>query len=600
MQVYKAPLNDMKFLFKDFLHDGGFDIIFQNSDFEFSDLDLILDQAARFCEEELLPINQTGDGEGCTYERGQVITPTGFKEAYGKYVSNGWQSATLDKRYGGSGLPYVLGVFLDEMMSSSNMSFGNFPGLTTNAFAAIEKSASEELKDLYLPKLATGEWSGTMNLTEPQCGTDLGLTRTMALPQDDDSYRITGTKIFITGGEHDLSENIVHLVLAKTPGAPKGIKGISLFLVPKIIPYPDGSLDKNNGVECGSIEDKMGIKASPTCVMRYNDAKGWLVGELHKGMSAMFIMMNGARLMVGVQGLGMTEIAYQSALFYAKDRLQGRHPGGAKHPDKPADPILVHPDVRKNLLKIKSLSEGIRGLIALTAAQVDVARLEKDKLKRQRAEDWIALMTPIIKAYGTDIGSESANLAVQIYGGHGYIKEHGVEQLVRDARIAQLYEGTNGIQALDLVGRKLTQHNGRLLRSFFDLVEGYIEENSLNEQLEDFVPLLKKSVERLDQVTAFIVAKGLSDPSEGAGPAADYLKMFALTAIAYVWTRYADISYKKQNDDPKGFYKAKIESGKFYMSKLLPETGYLTASIMSGAGSYTNYDDENYETGFQL
>ena len=460
MQVYRAPLNDMKFLFQDFLRDGGFEIIFENGDFGVADLDLILDQAAHFCEEELLPINQTGDGEGCKFKKGKVVTPNGFKKAYREFVANGWQSATLSKKYGGQGLPYVLGTFLDEIMSSSNMSFGNFPGLTANAFAAIEKSGSEELKDLYLPKLATGEWSGTMNLTEPQCGTDLGLTRTMALPQDDGSYRISGTKIFITGGEHDLSENIVHLVLAKTPGAPDGIKGISLFLVPKIIPDRDGSLGQQNNVECGSIEDKMGIKGSPTCVMHYNEAKGWLVGELHKGMSAMFIMMNGARLMVGVQGLGMAEIAYQSALFYAKDRLQGRSPSGAKHPEKPADPILVHPDVRKTLLRIKSLSEGMRGLIALTAAQVDLARIEKDKLKKQIAEDWVALMTPIIKAYATDVGSESANLAVQIYGGHGYIKEHGVEQLVRDVRISQLYEGTNGIQALDLVGRKLTSMTG--------------------------------------------------------------------------------------------------------------------------------------------
>ena len=347
------------------------------------------------------------------------------------------------------------------------MGFGNYPGLTGNAFEAIKKSASEELKKLYLPRMATGEWTGTMNLTEPQCGTDLGLSKAMASPQKDGSYKLTGTKIFITGGEQDLSENIIHLVLARTPNAPKGIKGISLFLVPKVIPNRDGSLGERNSLACCSIEDKMGIKSSSTCVMHYNDAKSWIVGGLHKGMKAMFIMMNGARLMVGVQGLGMAEVAYQSALFYAKDRLQGRAIGGARYLDRPADPILVHPDVRKNLLKIKSLTEGIRGLIALTAAQVDVARLEKDKYKKQLAEDWVALMTPIIKAFGTDVGSESANLAVQIYGGHGYIKEHGVEQFVRDARISQLYEGTNGIQALDLVGRKLPMHNGRLLRSFF-------------------------------------------------------------------------------------------------------------------------------------
>ena len=342
----------------------------------------------------------------------------------------------------------------------------------------------------------------------------------------------------------------------------------------------------------------MGIKSSSTCVMHYNDAKAWLVGDLNKGMKAMFIMMNGARLMVGVQGLGMSEVSYQSALYYAKERLQGRSLKGAKKPEMSADPIIVHPDVRKTLLKMKSLNEGIRGLIAFTALQVDVAKYEKDKFKKQRADDWVALMTPIIKAYATDIGSESANLAVQMYGGHGFIKDHGVEQFVRDARIAQLYEGTNGIQALDLVGRKLPMHNGRLLRSFFNEVKEYIEENTFNYNLKEVMPHLMKSFGRLQQATAFIASKGLSDPEEGAGPSTDYLRMFALTSLAYVWVKYIDISNRKMNDDPKGFYKAKIATGTFFLNKVLPETGALMSSIMSGASSYTKYEDDFFESSF--
>ncbi len=598
MQSYSAPLNDMKFILKDFLSSENSDKLFNEKDFELDDFNFILDESAKFCEEILLPLNQSGDKEGCFFDNGKVSTPKGFKEAYKQFVENGWQGAALDEQYGGQGLPYIFNVFFDEMITSANMGFGNYPGLTGNAFEAIKKSASEELKNLYLPKMATGEWTGTMNLTEPQCGTDLGLSKAMAVPQEDGSHKLTGTKIFITGGEQDLSENIIHLVLARTPGAPKGIKGISLFLVPKIIPNSHGTLGEKNSLSCGSIEDKMGIKSSSTCVMHYNEAKSWLVGDLNKGMKAMFIMMNGARLMVGVQGLGMSEVSYQSALYYAKERLQGRSLKGTKHPEMSADPIIVHPDVRKTLLKMKSLNEGVRGLIAFTALQVDVAKTEKDKYKRQRADDWVALMTPIIKAYATDIGSESANLAVQIYGGHGFIKDHGVEQFVRDARITQLYEGTNGIQALDLVGRKLPMHNGRLLKSFFHVVKEYIEENAFNYNLKEVMPHLMKSFGRLQQTTAFIASKGLTDPEEGAGPATDYLKMFALTSLAYVWVKYIDISHRKMNDDAKGFYKAKIATGDFFLNKVLPETGALMSSIMSGASSYTKYDNEYFESSF--
>ena len=598
MQSYNTPLNDMKFIVEDFLNSGASNTLFKSKNIELEDFNFILEEASKFCEQILLPLNQSGDKEGCIFDNGNVKTPKGFKEAYKQFVENGWQGAALDEKYGGQGLPYIFNVFFDEMITSSNMGFGNYPGLTGNAFEAIKKSASEDLKSMYLPKLATGEWSGTMNLTEPQCGTDLGLSKAMAVPQKDGSYKLSGTKIFITGGEQDLSENIIHLVLARTPDAPEGIKGISLFLVPKIIPNSDRSLGKANSLNCGSIEDKMGIKSSSTCVMHYNNAKSWLVGDLNKGMKAMFIMMNGARLMVGVQGLGMSEVSYQSALYYAKERLQGRSLKGVKNPDMSADPIIVHPDVRKNLLKMKSLNEGIRGLIAYTALQVEISKSEEDKFKRQRADDWVALMTPIIKAYATDIGSESANIAVQLYGGHGFIKDHGVEQFVRDAKIAQLYEGTNGIQALDLVGRKLPMHNGRLLRSFFHEVKEYIEENTHNYNLKEVMPHLMKSFGRLQQVTAFIASKGLADPEEGAGPATDYLKLFALTSLAYIWIKYIDISYRKMNDDPKGFYKAKIATGTYFLNKILPETGSLTSSIMSGASSYTKYENQFFESSF--
>ncbi len=600
MQVYKAPINDYKFLIEDFLNSSISESILQKSDLNIEDINMILEEAAKMCEDTLLPINQSGDIEGCNYNNGKVNTPKGFKEAYKNFVENGWQGITVKKEYGGQELPYFMNMFLDEMISSSNMSFGLYPGLTSNAIDALEKSASEELKKIYIPKLATGEWSGTMNLTEPHCGTDLGLSKTMATPQNDGSYKITGTKIFITCGEHDMSENIIHLVLAKTPNAPEGIKGISLFVVPKFLPNADGSIGERNSLECGSIEKKMGIHASPTCVMNYNEAQGWLVGDLHKGMKAMFIMMNGARLMVGVQGLGIAEIAYQSSLYYANERLQGRALNGSKYPNLTADPIIVHPEIRKNLLKIKTLTEGLRGLMLWTGLQVDISNSENDKFKKQKAEDWVALMTPILKSFSTDVGCEAANLAVQIYGGHGYISDHGIEQLVRDARIAPIYEGTNGIQALDLVGRKIPMHTGRLLKSFFHEVKDFLEKNAFNHNLKDLVPHISKSFGRLQQVTTFLATKGLSNPDEAAGASVDYLKMFSLVAVGYIWIRYAEISYNKLNNDPNDFYKAKISSANYYMTKILPETGSLMSSIMSGAKYYNEYDDKFFDLAFKI
>ena len=596
MQVYKAPLKDYKFLINDFLNSSSTDLVFKNSDIEQNDLEMILDEAAKLCEKILLPINQSGDEEGCTFNNGKVSTPKGFKEAYKNFVENGWQGITVDKEFGGQNLPYFMNIFLDEMISSSNMSFGLYSGLTSRAIDAIEKSGSEKLKDLYLPKLTSGEWTGTMNLTEPQCGTDLGLIKTMAILQDDSSYKITGTKIFITCGEHDLSKNIVHLVLARTPNSLEGIKGISLFLVPKILPNKDESLGQDNSLQCGSIEKKLGINASPTCVMHYNEAKGWLVGELNKGMKAMFIMMNGARLFVGVQGLGISEIAYQSALHYAKERLQGK----ATDSKNIADPIITHPEIRKNLLHMKSLNEGIRALMMWVGSQFDIIKSSDDNKVKNNAENIIALMTPILKSFATDVGCESANLALQIYGGHGYIKDHGMEQLVRDARIAPIYEGTNGIQALDLVGRKMQRNDGEIIENFFSIINNYLNNLSTDKKLETIVKQFKKSFDELVFIANHLRSFNKNKINEINGTAVEFLQMFSYVSIGYIWLKLLIISIEKNNDNSNEFLKSKIATGKYYFNKVLPQTSFLKDHILSGASNYNDYKDEYFDSGFTL
>ena len=596
MQIYKAPLNDIKFLLNNFLDLSNHQYILSNSDLEISDLEMVIDEAAKICEETLLPLNQSGDLEGCSFDKGKVTTPKGFKEAYKNFIENGWQGIKVNKNYGGQNLPYFMNMIVDEMVSSSNMSFGLYPGLTSRAIDAIEKSGSEELKDLYLPKLTSGEWTGTMNLTEPQCGTDLGLIKTMAIPQDDSSYKITGTKIFITCGEHDLSKNIVHLVLARTPNAPEGIKGISLFLVPKILPNKDGSLGQDNSLQCGSIEKKLGINASPTCVMHYNEAKGWLVGELNKGMKAMFIMMNGARLFVGVQGLGISEIAYQSALYYAKERLQGK----ATDSKNIADPIIVHPEIRKNLLHMKSLNEGIRALMMWVGSQFDIIKSSDDNKVKNNAENIIALMTPILKSFATDVGCESANLALQIYGGHGYIKDHGMEQLVRDARIAPIYEGTNGIQALDLVGRKMQRNDGEIIENFFSIINNYLNNLSTDKKLETIVKQFKKSFDELVFITNHLRSFNKNKINEINGTAVEFLQMFSYVSIGYIWLKLLMISIEKNNDNSNEFLKSKIATGKYYFNKVLPQTSFLKDHILSGASNYNDYKDEYFDSGFTL
>ena len=596
MQIYKAPLNDIKFLLNNFLDLSNHQYILSNSDLEISDLEMVIDEAAKICEETLLPLNQSGDLEGCSFDKGKVTTPKGFKEAYKNFIENGWQGIKVNKNYGGQNLPYFMNMIVDEMVSSSNMSFGLYPGLTSRAIDAIEKSGSEELKDLYLPKLTSGEWTGTMNLTEPQCGTDLGLIKTMAISQDDSSYKITGTKIFITCGEHDLSKNIVHLVLARTPNAPEGIKGISLFLVPKILPNKDGSLGQDNSLQCGSIEKKLGINASPTCVMHYNEAKGWLVGELNKGMKAMFIMMNGARLFVGVQGLGISEIAYQSALYYAKERLQGK----ATDSKNIADPIITHPEIRKNLLHMKSLNEGIRALMMWVGSQFDIIKSSDDNKVKNNAENIIALMTPILKSFATDVGCESANLALQIYGGHGYIKDHGMEQLVRDARIAPIYEGTNGIQALDLVGRKMQRNDGEIIENFFSIINNYLNNLSTDKKLETIVKQFKKSFDELVFIANHLRSFNKNKINEINGTAVEFLQMFSYVSIGYIWLKLLMISIEKNNDNSNEFLKSKIATGKYYFNKVLPQTSFLKDHILSGASNYNDYKDEYFDSGFTL
>ena len=596
MQIYKAPLNDIKFLLNNFLDLSNHQYILSNSDLEISDLEMVIDEAAKICEETLLPLNQSGDLEGCSFDKGKVTTPKGFKEAYKNFIENGWQGIKVNKNYGGQNLPYFMNMIVDEMVSSSNMSFGLYSGLTSRAIDAIEKSGSEKLKDLYLPKLTSGEWTGTMNLTEPQCGTDLGLIKTMAISQDDSSYKITGTKIFITCGEHDLSKNIVHLVLARTPNAPEGIKGISLFLVPKILPNKDGSLGQDNSLQCGSIEKKLGINASPTCVMHYNEAKGWLVGELYKGMKAMFIMMNGARLFVGVQGLGISEIAYQSALYYAKERLQGK----ATDSKNIADPIIAHPEIRKNLLHMKSLNEGIRALMMWVGSQFDIIKSSDDNKVKNNSENIIALMTPILKSFATDVGCESANLALQIYGGHGYIKDHGMEQLVRDARIAPIYEGTNGIQALDLVGRKMQRNDGEIIENFFSIINNYLNNLSTDKKLETIVKQFKKSFDELVFIANHLRSFNKNKINEINGTAVEFLQMFSYVSIGYIWLKLLIISIEKNNDNSNEFLKSKIATGKYYFNKVLPQTSFLKDHILSGASNYNDYKDEYFDSGFTL
>ena len=600
MPVYTAPLDNIRFVLHDVLGAEKLSELPGYEEVTRELMDQILEEGAKICQDVLFPLNQSGDEEGCVFENGVVRTPLGFKDAYKLFSEGGWCGLAADPQYGGMGMPLTLNFALQEMICSANMSFGMYPGLSEGAYNALHLHGTDEQKETYLPKLVTGEWSGTMCLTEPQCGTDLGLIKTRAVPNGDGSYNITGTKIFISAGEHDLSQNIIHLVLAKLPDAPDGVKGISLFVVPKFLPKnEDGQLKAGprNGVNCGAIEHKMGIKASATCVINLDGAQGWLVGEAHKGMRAMFTMMNTARLGVGMQGLGIAEVAYQNGLNYARERLQMRALDGAKAPEKPADPIIVHPDVRRMLLTSKAFTEGARALSYWAGMNQDFAEKHPDPAVRAEADDLVALLTPVVKAYQTDMGFEVANLAVQVYGGHGYIREHGVEQYVRDARIAMLYEGTNGIQALDLVGRKMTAHLGRYLRRFFHPVSKFIEDNQADPQLQEFVFPLAKAFAKLQQATAIIAQKGLKDPNEAGAASTDYLRMFALVAIGYMWCLMARTAQEKLAAGANGreaFYESKIQTARFFFERMLPESDSRFRAIQAGAKTMMEFDAANF------
>jgi alkylation response protein AidB-like acyl-CoA dehydrogenase len=586
MPAYKAPLREIKFILTEVLRAEN--LPQQIPDFAEATpdvIDAILEEAAKFCEEVLQPLNHPGDEEGCHFENGVVTTPKGFKEAYKTFIDGGWTGLPCDPEYGGQGLPKLVNFAVEEMICSANLSFGMYPGLSNGNYNAIHAHGSDEQKALYLPKLVDGTWTGTMCLTEPHCGTDLGLCKTRAEANPDGSYKLYGTKIFISAGEHDFTENIVHLVLARLPDAPAGIRGISLFVCPKFLPDADGKPGARNPVFCGSIEKKMGIKASSTCVMNFDGAQGWLVGRPHKGMSAMFTMMNTARLAVGMQGLGIAEAAYQGAVTYARDRLQMRALTGAKFPEKPADPIIVHPDVRRMLLTMRSITEGCRALSYWIGYNLDVSLHHPEPEKRQEADDLVALMTPIVKAFLTDHGFNAANLGVQVYGGHGYIREWGMEQLVRDARITQIYEGTNGIQALDLVGRKLPAGTGRLARRFFHPVSEYIETASENPEMAEFVLPLAKGFAKLQQATAWIAQAGLGNPNEAGAAATDYQRLFALVALGYMWCRMVEVALANKDHDEDGFYAAKLQTARFYFARILPESNSLFTILMAGSDS---------------
>ena len=589
MPVYKAPVEDVQFLLNDVFHIERYDNLPGFADAAPDMLAVILGEAAKFCEEVLAPINRTGDLEGCTrHPDGRVTTPTGFKEAYRRLCEGGWIGIAAPVEYGGQGLPATVSACVSEFVISANMAFSMYSGLVQGAVAALVAHGTDEEKARFLPKMISGEWAGTMNLTEPHCGTDLGLLRAKAVPQGDGSYRITGTKIFISGGEQDFTPNIIHLVLARIEGAPSGTKGISLFVVPKILVNPDGSLGARNGVSCGSIEHKMGIHGNATCVMNYEDATGWLVGEANRGLNAMFTMMNEARLAVGLQGLALSEVAYQNAVAYAKERLQGRALSGPKFPDKAADPIIVHPDVRRILMSMRAFNEAARALVVWVALNGDVAHRSGEAKARQAADDLMGLLTPVIKGVLTDTGFANTVLAQQVFGGHGYVAEHGMEQFVRDARIAMIYEGANGIQALDLVGRKLAKDGGRAVMAFFTEVQGYIKDHGGEAALKPYVEPLGKALGHLQQATMWFMQNAMHKPDNAGAGANDYMHLFGLVALGYMWCRLveaANARLARSADGEADRLKAKLVTGKFFIERMLPETTAHLARIEAGAAS---------------
>ena len=575
MSAYVPPIEDMRFLLEQvFDFDRRMEDLFPELGFDSAMAATVLEEAGRFCSEVLGPLNRPADEEGCRLENGAVVTPKGVADAYRAFRDAGWPAMAGEPEFGGQGLPRAVQLLVDEMISATNMSFGLFPGLTHGAVEALSRHASDELKAAYLPRMISGEWTGVMALTEASAGTDLGLLKTQAAPQGDGSYRITGTKIFISSGDQDFGGNIIHLVLARLPGAPPGVKGISLFLVPKFLPGANGELGARNQLSVGALEHKMGIHAQPTCVMNYDGATGWLVGEPHRGLAAMFTMMNNERLFVGIQGLGLADGAYQKAASYAKERLQGRSADGARGPV----PIIEHPDVRRMLLTARSFIEGGRALAVWTALQMDIAGRHPDLQARADAEGLLALLTPVVKAAFTDFGFESAVQAQQVFGGHGYIREWGVEQYVRDARITQIYEGTNGVQAADLAGRKLAMEGGRLPERFFALVASDLEV-AVRVGAADIARPVYAALERLRKTTGDLQGR-VADPSEIGAAASDYLRMFALVALGWMWVRMAAAVLKGEAEPSR---LAKLAVARFFVSRMLPQTLGLAEAIAAGA-----------------
>ena len=596
MYSYRAPLRDIRFVVHEVLDFEQHYRSFGREELNRDLLEGILEEGARFAETVLAPTNRIGDEHGLQFEDGQVRTPPGFKEAYQRYCDDGWITMIADPQWGGQGLPGGFSLAFSEMLVSGNMAWKMYSGLTESAVSTIEAHASDELKQRYLPKMVSGQWSGTMCLTEAHSGTDLGILRTKAEPLGDGSYAVTGTKIFISAGEHDLTENIVHLVLARLPDAPQGTKGISLFIVPKFLPGDDGEVGAANGVKCGSIEHKMGIHASPTCVMHFNDSKGWLVGKANEGLSCMFTMMNHARLGVGLQGQGLSELAWQASIAYANDRLQGRSLTGAKMPGKPADPIIVHPDVRRMLLTQKALVEGGRVLCFLTGREIDSAHLNPDPEARKRSSDLIAFLTPIVKAFLTDASMEVTSLAVQIHGGHGFIRETGVEQLMRDARITPIYEGTNGIQALDLLGRKVFGTGGKSVQMMVARIKEAIDKYAALPEVTPLAVELGKRLEQWGRLTAELGKAAMANPEEVGAAATDYLQVSGYVCLGWCWLAAAGVAAKKiaAGDAEADFYRAKLVTAQHYFDRILPRIDSHAAAARAGAAGLMKLPAEHF------
>ena len=599
MPSYTAPTRDTRFIINEMLNLESYAELpgFEAASADVTDA--VINEGGKFCAEVLAPINQSGDQEGCTrHEDGSVTAPKGFKEAFDQFREAGWGTLSQPEEFGGQGMPHVLGFAFEEFVSSANQAFGMYPGLTNGAVSALLAKGSQEQKEKYLPKMISNEWTGTMNLTEPHCGTDLGMIRTKAEPQADGSYAITGTKIFISAGEHDMADNIIHLVLAKTPGAPDSTKGISLFVVPKFLVEDDGSIGERNGVVCGSIEHKMGIHGNATCVLNYDGAKGWLVGEENKGLAAMFIMMNAARLGVGIQGLSQAEVAYQNAVAYALDRRQGRALTGPAEPEQQADPIFVHPDVRRMLMDAKAFTEGMRALCLWGALQVDLSHKAATEEEREQADMLIGLLTPVIKGYGTDKGYEVATNMQQVFGGHGYIEEWGMSQFVRDARIAQIYEGTNGVQAMDLCGRKLAQKGGAAVQAFFKVVGDDIAEAKGDEMLAPLAEALEKALGQQQAATMWFMQNAMQNPNHLGAGAHHYMHIMGIVTLGWMWLRMAKVAQAAlaAGTDDKAFYEAKLTTARYYMDRYLPDAGALRRKLETGSDSMMALGEDAFAT----